>query len=135
MPNGDEPTPDELFHFVMSRLTRLQAADLVRQIERSIARGVVTSVPGETYSVLRPMTDLEKLSVSLEYVVTAFDTPAMLARCRELLQCSEITWTVEVDGDDIDLPSSSLDNKHDVSAVKKLISIIDEMQLPIPEIP
>lgn len=134
MPNGEHPTPEEIFNIMIGRLTELQATELIDEINETISRGVVVQEQLKGAQVFRPMNDEERLSVALEYVVSAFHVPLMLTRCKEILGCDDIAWSIESDEQkDVSGTTPPSDGRHN-DILSKLVSIIDELQLPIPEV-
>ncbi len=134
MPNHDHATPEEILNIVMGRLSELQATDLIHDIESTIARGVVVEEQPSAAHVFRPMNDEEKLSIALEYIVSAFDVPLMLARCREILGCDQIAWSIDSDEPQIVSGSIPPSDGRQNDILVTLLQIMDELQLPIPEV-
>ena len=133
MPNGEHPTPEEIFNLLIGRLTELQATNLIHEINSTIARGVVVQEQPNAAQVFRPMNDEEQLSIALELIVSAFDAPLMLARCKQILGCDEITWSIESEQQDVSgLTPPSDGRQNDI--LSKLVYVIDELRLPIPEV-
>jgi hypothetical protein len=76
---------------------------LADEIERTVARGVVdteqeTDFYPKKSTMLRPMTDEEKLATGLEFLITAAEVPLMLHKAQSRLGNRPITWLPERPG-------------------------------------
>jgi len=128
---AEELTADGLFQLVITRLGELHATAVIEEIEQLIAKGIVVSGQAPSSKTFRQLTSEEKLSVALECVVAAFDVPPMLARTKKVLCCDEVTW----DSNQRMAPSASFipEDTHE-DALRKLVAIMDELRLPVPEL-
>jgi hypothetical protein len=90
MPTDETFSAEELFDFLMSQLQALNAEQLIDEIKKSINKGVVITDSGEKSKSFREMTNEERLSIALEYLLTSFDIPLMIAKCKRIFDCEEI---------------------------------------------
>lgn len=161
MPNGEHPTSEEIFNLVIDRLAELKATTMIQEINNTIARGVSTKEESKSSQLFRPMNSEERLSIALEFIVSAFGVPLMLDRSKEILQCSELTWIIdsneqqdvidsglsksdkqrsihikrtELDEPPVVSDSKPLSEENPEKVLSKLVSIIDDLQLQIPEV-
>lgn len=131
----EQTTPGEVFNFIMSKLSELGAKELITEINTTIRRGVVEGMHSDSIEEFRPMKDVEKLSIALQYVIANFEIPIMLDRSKKILQCQEIIWTPELDEQQQE-PSGLVTNldEREYNLLPTLLSIVEECEIPIPEV-
>lgn len=127
---NEEVTADELYELILDRLREHKAVTLIEDIERSISRGKVDSPVNESSKVFRQLTAEEKLSIALEHVVATLDIPTMLARSKEIMNCDQIVWEYESNSGIAD----RIANEPFTASLRKLVAVLDELQLPSPEL-
>ena len=108
-PTDPEPTHQDLYDLVLRRLRELGASSLMRDIDRIVRRGILTTTEEATSrnaAAVRPLNPQEALSVSLEFLLSASLPPLMVRNAQEILQCDEIVWSPDeggVDEDSVDI--------------------------------
>jgi hypothetical protein len=136
-----EPTCSEVYNQCLASLRASGAEELVKEIERAMARGVVlTEQETEIYeksTVYRPMEDKEALAVALESLVTALEVPLMLGGARHILGDKPIEWRLERPGTEREEITASAANQVDQQRLHayllKIIEIARELGINVPE--
>ena len=115
------------------------------EIERTVARGVVVPEQKTDFyvksTVLRPMTDAEKLATGLEFLTTASEIPLMLRKAQASFGDRPVKWLPERPGTQREevliAPIENVDEMNVESAAELLLAIIKEaadLGLQLPEV-
>lgn len=142
MTNGDQdPSCPEVYETILSKLRDLRAISLVEDIEQAIGRGVLTTSPKEfskNAGAVRPMTDEEKLTVALEFVIAACQPPILVESAREALNCNEIVWEQDERArDQAEIRVETIGPDEAATLQRKLSNltrIMDQLSLKMPEV-
>jgi len=139
---SDELTCREIYDEIVATLRRLGASQVVDEIERTVARGVVlTGQQTKSFkesAVFRPMDDEESLAVALEFLVTAMEVPLMLDAASHKLGVARIDWKPERPGTEREDVAVDTMGQVDYGPLRELLSkvieIAEKLGITLPDI-